>query len=478
MPSITIPPPAGAEVRPRKLIFIGRYAVLDEHSLPATADHPAITVDAQRLQIISNNANRREQATGDCATIVLGHTDDDLTEEQQPKTVGLIKNCAVEPLFDTGRMAIWADFYIFDDCLDEARDYPRRSVELWAGRNEIDPVSLLKITPERDLGLMLYSRTDEKPYHYSLEDRMADNKTKDDDKKPSKPKDDDKKPSDDTKSDKADAPKDSDDADGASDPLVAKVLAALMQTDAWKKQEAVTDKLMELIESMDGGAAPGGDEQDAGAGAGAMMPPPDAGAQLMPASGPSAAPAAPEAAKYNEPPPVRFDAGCASGSNSYVPEMNDEKTKYERPQGDPSKDDADFKVRLSRVEAENQRKNAEVADLRRQLDEEKLRYRRDNARNHLDRLEAEGFVVEKDEEFKILEVMTPEAQAKHAERVRKYYKQAPIAKSGSVDAAIDASRSAGEKRGPASTTEVRDLADKARIEGLSYDEALKKHYGV
>lgn len=482
MPSVAPPAP----IKSDDLQDIGIWPCIDEHELPATPTHSAVKVDEPKLHLIAENNNRRVEETGDLTPIVIGHTKDDAPENEQPEIVGYATDFFVAPFFKTGRKALFARFLAQKDKLDKFREYPRRSVELWRGRKwYVDPISILSSsTPERDLGLLRFAKSDDDPHgtyilpdspvRYSHEDQMADEKKKDDDKSADAPKDEPKK---DDASTAADAPKAGDDA--AGDPVVQKTLAALFQTDQWKKQEAVTDKLMELLESMDGGQ----DLDDQG-----EQPPPDAAAmppappqQDMPAGSgqPATAPAV-EAAKFNEPPPVRFDAGCASGSNTYVPTMADEKKKYERDDANTAvaTPDEDVKVRLSRVEAENARKNAELADVKRQLDEAKLRYRRDNARNLLDKLEAEGFVVEKDEEFKILEVMTEEAQAKHAERVRKYYKQAPVAKPGAVDAAIDASRSAGEKRGPSNMQEVRDLAEKARVEGVSYEAALSKHYGV
>ena len=122
--------------------------------------------------------------TGDATPLVIGHTTDGKSEKSQPEIVGFATNFTVGPLFNTGRQAIFADFHVLKDKVELANQYPRRSVELWPKRWEIDPISLLgATTPERDLGILQlqrqgqvirYSRISplDKPRRYSVANEM------------------------------------------------------------------------------------------------------------------------------------------------------------------------------------------------------------------------------------------------------------------------------------------------------------------
>jgi len=416
-----------------QLVNVGRYAILDEHELPETASHPKIVVNAQRLKRIANNANKRVTDTGDMVPLVIGHTDDDKPETKQPPLVGFASNFDVQPLFDTGREAIWADFYIYDTKIDIARDYPRRSVELWASRDEIDPISLLgPTTPERDLGLMQFSRKDEFSYHYSLNTetaKMAEEKDK--------PASDEKK---EAKVEEKETPKEDSKPQSGLDQIVA----AVMESAPMKQMSAVLEKLMTLVDALEN--EPDGDEQ----------PQPQT-QEKPPAS---------EAAKFNEPPPVKFDSSSASGSNTNIPTMVNDKEQYSR------KDEADEVVKLRR----------QVEKLEKDAQETALRYRKDNATKLLEKLELEGFIVDKDEEFKLMEHMEEKSQAYHADRIRKYWrikeKPSPVDASIELNDAVKYSRTPDGTKGPQSFADVKAFAEKARKQGLTYEEALQKEYGT
>lgn len=120
-------------------------------------------VGPDQLQQIANNNNRRIQQTGDATPVTIGHTEDGRDEDEQPEIVGWATNFSVGPLFDTGLQALFADFHVRKDEKDRINKYfPRRSVEFWPKRMEVDPISLLgATTPEQDLGLLQFARRNE-----------------------------------------------------------------------------------------------------------------------------------------------------------------------------------------------------------------------------------------------------------------------------------------------------------------------------
>lgn len=135
-------------------------AVLDCH----TFAHPTIKgkmvdLNEARLKQIAVNMNRRIKDTGDESPIVIGHTKDGLPEKYQPEVIGFARDWVVGPFFKTGRKALFSRWRVFKDRLDKLTEYPRRSVELWLGKWEVDPISVLgATTPDRDLGLIRLSR--------------------------------------------------------------------------------------------------------------------------------------------------------------------------------------------------------------------------------------------------------------------------------------------------------------------------------
>ncbi len=123
----------------------------------------------------------RETLTGDLCPVVIGHTQDGAFEVDQPPLVGYARNWHKGLLGDTGRQCAFADLWIQKDRAEQAKQFPRRSAEVWASRFEIDPISLLgATTPARDLGLMRLSREGSMTYYPPGDTQMPDEKKKDD----------------------------------------------------------------------------------------------------------------------------------------------------------------------------------------------------------------------------------------------------------------------------------------------------------
>jgi hypothetical protein len=134
-------------------------AILDAHDGKAGGT-PVTVADLHTIAEINN----KRCARGDYAVVTIGHTDDGPEEGKQPPPIGIAKNFDVGPLLDdNGRLLdqgpfLLCDLYINAERYAEAMTYPRRSVELWRGKepaqNYVDIISLLRRTPRRDLGLV------------------------------------------------------------------------------------------------------------------------------------------------------------------------------------------------------------------------------------------------------------------------------------------------------------------------------------
>lgn len=144
---------------PNKWVTVPDVKVLDEHELDGEDGKPAAYVDRQVLEEIAANNNNRVLATGDPAPLIVGHTSDDPQAPERP-VVGYAVNYKVRESRDpaTGKLsyAIHTDYKVRKDREHVIEDFPRRSVELWLGRRELDPIALLGgTTPERDLGVII-----------------------------------------------------------------------------------------------------------------------------------------------------------------------------------------------------------------------------------------------------------------------------------------------------------------------------------
>lgn len=134
--------------------------LLDEHEMTGPDGKPVATVDRYALEEIAANNNRRVVETGDPATAILGHTSDDPRAPEKPAK-GFFVNYQVKPFKrdpETGQVvyAIHGDLKVRPQNKHLIEEYPRRSVELWWGKKEIDPVALLGgTTPERDLSVVI-----------------------------------------------------------------------------------------------------------------------------------------------------------------------------------------------------------------------------------------------------------------------------------------------------------------------------------
>ena len=134
------------------------------------------------LERIANNCNKRDR-TGSLSPLTLGHTDpEEPDERKQPVPVGYALNYRVRFDNDRNKHMLVADYYIRKDKYDLAKTFPRTSIELWPDDKEeiIDPIALLRRTPQRDLGQWTYSRG-RHVLRYSMEFKPMNDELYDDD---------------------------------------------------------------------------------------------------------------------------------------------------------------------------------------------------------------------------------------------------------------------------------------------------------
>lgn len=142
--------------------------------------------DKKRLEAIADKCNERLKS-GDLSPIGLGHTIPGAKEVDQPDIVGYVGPYRVGVFGPKEKLGVLSSFYMKKQVelpdgqggkkvisgKDVLKTFPRRSVELWFKDNMIDWVALLKRTPERDLGLTAYQRTEslaDGKIRYSMED--------------------------------------------------------------------------------------------------------------------------------------------------------------------------------------------------------------------------------------------------------------------------------------------------------------------
>lgn len=150
---------------PSQYILVDRVPVLDEHLRTRRKDDGTpITeyVSPEQLKVIAFNSTQRADR-GELGLVFIGHTDPGKPETEQPPLAGFMRNYRMG-VDQADRPVILADLYIKKIFRDLISEFPRRSVEIFrktTPHGYIDSLALLKRAPERDLGLVTYSKTDD-----------------------------------------------------------------------------------------------------------------------------------------------------------------------------------------------------------------------------------------------------------------------------------------------------------------------------
>jgi hypothetical protein len=442
---------------PDAWVTIPGVPVLDEHTMSDPEKKLSVVVDADTLREIAANDNRRAAERHSPCPLIVGHTSDDPQAPERP-VVGYAVNFRVMPFApDPAKAALYCDYKIFKDKANVVRDFPRRSVELWWEKKEIDPIALLGgTTPERDLGdvgvgILKFRRGGDTVYRYEMKsppegqsmpacDKPAKMERDDD-----APKKDDKKPA---------APAGD---DGGDDPVVAKVLAskpiAEMMADMKELKSTLQEILQEIMQGEQGedhDADPdhaGGDDMDL-----------DAGGD-DPGAGPAAKGKGPteEDRKDHEPGPVRFDyaAGYGGANGGYVPDMEPRK--------------------MNRTATPEQRR---IAALEKTLQEQAIKLARADAEKLLAGLEKDENIVfaDKDRELDLLAVLDDEGRKFRVDDYKINYqrrKPDPVAQPAGLSRFSRADDGSGGDAAPDDMDQVQAVVALTQ-QGVPMNEAIKK----
>lgn len=438
---------------PSQYTLIPRVAVLDETTLPVPkrggeeGEYEFFQVDGPFLEKVAFNGNRRESDTGDMTPIVIGrHTKKGAAETSQPEIVGWARNWSTGKLGNTTRTAAFADFWIKNEDVERVRKYPRRSAEIWRGRAEIDPIALLgATTPERDLGLLpiaLHRHPDQEISATFYCDRGFDMPTE-------------MKPGQDVK-------------DEGSKQSATPSLSDLTQS--LNKLAAMLGDMNAKLDKLTSGGV-GGDGQDQpGAGA-------DAGAAAGGAAGePGSEMSDEEIEQLIQELEGGQGAGAAAGAPPGAAGAAQPPRKDEAPVQTMGYPGGQNTVGMPKEEPmkQNREENAEVAQLRLQVEALQLERSRDDVTAKLKDLRSRGVHIEDlDAEVRDILALPSDMRPAQLSRIEKNYRRVSGRPLGAV---LDAAGNSGVV-GEISEAQRDEVVRLARDDGLSYEAAFKKKFG-
>jgi hypothetical protein len=134
-----------------------------------------VSFTREKLDRIAEKSNRRDEI-GQWCPLMLGHTEDGKPETDQPDIVGYARHFKVGYDKTLGKHVVTATYYLRKEDAAEAKRYPRTSVEVWADDEFFDPISLLKRTPQLDLGQWTYGKGGGLKLRYSMDDLELDDR--------------------------------------------------------------------------------------------------------------------------------------------------------------------------------------------------------------------------------------------------------------------------------------------------------------
>lgn len=415
--------------------------ILDEHDLKDDDGKLLIHIDAKKLKEIADRNNKRIKETGDLIPLVIGHTRDGEPEDKQPELVGYAKDLQVKPFKKTGRKALVAKFLIFKHKLHKARDFPRRSIELWLNDLKVDPISLLgATTPERDLGLLQlqkagsrirYAANGKRKYWREIDDNETPNE------KPMNEK-----------------------------AIIEGVLKALEESAVWKwaeskmREDEEQDDLTEDTEGLD-------------------IPPEEEGEELPEDMDSPQSADSPEDEEEEdlEDEPVRYSAGASapSGANTYTPSFgtsNRSTPQMKKKSGVDNKMTKKGKVPFSR-QGDNDRLHRfqkSLAQSRKENASLRIKFQRLERERDLMELAAQGYEFDPAEELDYCSQLPEDHYKYHLGRIKKRYQRSPV---GDFRFDMAYARSSPEGHTPERTAEQSKRAIAlACSKGISYEEAL------
>jgi hypothetical protein len=434
--------------------------ILDVHqrTVPYKGRIIRITFDADALRRIAVNSNARAANRGNFALVTIGHTQPDEPEADQPRPIGYARNFRVGPMVnEDGSGRDGGPFLIADLAIEKveranALTYPHRSVEINVnirdpGASSIDAVSLLRRPPERDLGLLTYSRDKSGNETAELTDGLADDVTLNFDCIPG------------------------DGAEPGDDYLMA-------MSDEMKEEmrtlirECLDAKVAETV-AVQNEAETADDKDD------------DKIDETNDAK---------EIVDTEEKTPVKNEASSASSTNTFIPGMTDSKAKT--PEFPTTSTDAELNVDAEKKEihmsrdanttdplvAELQAENAKlsakvdaltamVEPLQDALGDIQVRYQRESNVHTLDTLENDGIEFDRESELKRLAKLKGTDRDEHIETMKVHYRRSPVGQ-GLIQTRTP------KGTGPVAVASRADqdaIIELASIEGIDYQAAKVKY---
>ena len=115
-------------------------------------------IDKQELERIAAINNARNEA-GDFSPLSIGHTDPRNPDETaQPEIVGAALDYHVAWDEPHKKWMLRTNYYIRKEDYEKAKTYPYTSIELHPSDKAIHPISLIRRAPQRNLGAWIFSR--------------------------------------------------------------------------------------------------------------------------------------------------------------------------------------------------------------------------------------------------------------------------------------------------------------------------------
>lgn len=164
---------------PTRYVVKRRVPILYAHDKditdPDTGKRVTKTITDADLDEWLEQMQAAERANGVAGVLRIGHIRQDAPETDQPPVGGYLRNPVLGRFGPRQRLGILVDEYAKAERVEQLKDAPRRSVEMYRPRKLITAVAALTRDPQLpDLGYVTYSRAGERLECYSLGDPAMD----------------------------------------------------------------------------------------------------------------------------------------------------------------------------------------------------------------------------------------------------------------------------------------------------------------
>jgi hypothetical protein len=143
--------------------IIPDVTVFDEHEERDAKGEVIRRFDRAKLDIIVARTNDRD-SKGMYCPLAIGHTKDGVPESEQPELVGYAREFFTVYDDSLKRFVIRCKYYVRKEKAEDAKKYPRTSVELWQKPEDMffDPISMIRRTPQLNIPQWTYAMNGQK----------------------------------------------------------------------------------------------------------------------------------------------------------------------------------------------------------------------------------------------------------------------------------------------------------------------------